>query len=89
MLAALQAVKDGEGVNRAAILHGIPPSMLKDCLSGRVVHGLNPGPNQYLDDNEEKLLADHLIEAAKLGYGKTRKHVKGIVENVAKEKRVF
>ena len=86
MLAALQAVKDGEGVNRAAILHGIPPSTLKDRLSGRVVHGVNPGPNRYLDDNEEKLLAEHLIEAAKLGYGKTRKQVMGIVENVAKEK---
>ena len=68
MLAALQAVKDGEGVNRAAILHGILPSMLKDRLSSRVVHGVNPGPNRYLDDNEEKLLAEHLVEAAKLVY---------------------
>ena len=77
--------KGWRGVNRAAILHGIPPSMLKDLLSGRVVHGVNPGPCRYLDGNEETFLAEHLIEAAKLGYGKTRKQV-GIVENVAKEK---
>ena len=68
MLEALHAVKDGEGVNQAAILHGIPPSTLKDRLSGMVVHGVNPGPNRYLDDNEEKLLAEHLVEAAKLVY---------------------
>ena len=45
MVAALQAVRDGERVNRAAVMHGVPPSM-------------------------EQNLSEHLVEAAKLGYGK-------------------
>ena len=49
-------------------------------------HGTKPGPRPYLNDQEERALADHLIEAAKIGYGKTRKEVKSIVERVAEEK---
>ena len=90
MVAALQAVKDGElGVNRVVATYGIPCTTLKDRLSGRVVHGVNPGPQPYLDPKEEKHLAEYLIEAASLGCGKTRKQVKGIVEAVAKEKGIL
>ena len=80
----MEAVRKGPiSINRAALLHGIPPTTLKDCLSGRVVHGTKPGPVWYLNDEEEHALADHLVEAAKVGYGKTRKRVKSIVEKVA------
>ena len=34
--------------NKAANLFGVPRSMLKDRLSGRVVHGTKPGPKPYL-----------------------------------------
>jgi len=62
MLAAMNAVKHGEmGLNEAAIAHGIPKTTLKDRISGRVTHGINPGPRQYLDKNEEKLLCCHRI----------------------------
>ena len=88
MLAAIEAVKDGTmSINKSALLHGVPPTTLKDLLSGRVKHGTKPGPRPYLNDDEERALADHLIEAAKIGYGKTRKEVKSIVESVAEEKQ--
>ncbi len=90
MLAAIEAVRKGDiSINKAALLHGIPSTTLKDRLSGRVAHGTKPGPRQYLDHEEERALANHLVEAARAGYGKTRKQVKGIVENVAKEKNLL
>ena len=64
----------------------MPPSTLKDRLSGWVIHGIKPGPTPYLDQKEEKKLADYLVLTAKVGFGKTRKQVKGIVATVAKEK---
>ncbi len=90
MLAAMEAVRKGTvSINKAALLHGVPCTTLKDRLSGRVVHGTNPGPRRYLDVEEESALADHLVEVAKVGYGKTRKQVKTIVESVAREKDIL
>ena len=34
--------------NKAARLYGVLPSTLKDRISGRVVHGVKPGPTPYL-----------------------------------------
>ena len=65
MLAAMEAVKDRTmSINKSALLHGVPPTTLKDRLSGRVKHGTKPGPRPYLNDCEERALADHLVEAA-------------------------
>ena len=47
---------------------------------------LNLGQNLA---KEECDLADHLIQSAKIGHGKTRKEVKSIVEKVAREKELF
>ena len=80
MLAAIEAVDNGCGTNQAAKEHGVPKSTLKDRLSGRVVHGTNPSKR------EEDELADYLIQTAKVGYGKTRRQVKCIVEKIADEK---
>jgi hypothetical protein len=88
MVEAMEAVRKGStSINRAAVTFGVPRTTLKD-LSGRVLHGTKPGPQCYLDKKEEALLADHLVEAAQIGYGKTRKEVKSIVVQVAKEKAV-
>lgn len=87
---ALEAVKKGElSINRAAKTYGVPCTTLKDRISGRVVHGTKPGPSRYLNDEEEQTLSDHLVQAAKVGYGRTRKQVLSIVENVARDKDVL
>ena len=81
MLEALKSVqKDGLSGNMAADLHGVPRSTLKDRLSGRVRHGTKPGPKPYLSIQEESELATHLLQAADIGFGKTRRDVKCIVE---------
>ena len=64
----------------------MPPTTLKDRLSGRVQHGTKPGPKRYLTTKEESALADHLVDVAKVGYGKSRRQVMSIAEQVAKEK---
>ena len=73
MLGALKSVQeDGLSGNQAADLHGVPRSTLKDRLSGRVKHGIKPGPQPYLSVKEESELASHLLQAADMGFGKTR-----------------
>ena len=90
MEAAMNTVSTGAAsINKAAFLHGVPPTTLKDRISGRVKHGTRSGPKRYLDKNEEQDLADHLVEAASIGYGKTRREVKMIAEKVTKEKNLL
>ncbi len=85
MDAAIESVLSGSAVsiNRAARDHDIPPTTLKDRLSGRVVDGTKPGPVAYLDTEEEEKLELYLTQANNIGYGKTRREVKAIAENVA------
>ena len=89
MTVAMEAVMKGSKTNRAAKLHGVPCTTLKDRLSGRVRHGSRPGPKPCLDDQEDHALAEHLEQAAEVSYGKTRKQVKAIVDSVAREKQVL
>ena len=72
--------------NKAADLHGVPRSTLKDRLNGRVVHGTNPGPKPYLTRNEEEELSTHLLRASSIGLGKTRRDVLSIVGSYVKNK---
>ena len=39
MLAALEAVRRGFNIKRAALEHGVPRTILYDRHTGRVVHG--------------------------------------------------
>ena len=73
MEAAIQAVKDGTGVNRAADIHGVPKTTLKDRMSGHIAHGSNPGPKPYVTNKEETQLSEYLLEVSEAGYGKTHK----------------
>ena len=87
MVSALDAVLTKQlPANKAAKLYGVPPSTLKDRLSGRVVHGVKPGPRPYLTTKEEKELTDHLV-SAKVGYGKTRRDVMNMVETYVNSQR--
>ena len=54
MSTAIEAVNSGESVLRAAKEHGVPRRTLIDRISGRVVHGTNPGPKSFLSAVEEK-----------------------------------
>ena len=57
-IAAMEAVKTSEsGINRAAVDHGVQKTTLKNRLSGHVKHGKKPGPECYLNEEEEKELA--------------------------------
>ena len=53
MEAAIRAMESGScvSINRAAKEHGIPPTTLKDRLSGRVVDGTKPGRPSYLTEH--------------------------------------
>ena len=86
MLAAISSVQnDGLLGNQAADLHGIPRSTLKDRLSGRVIHGTKSGPKSYLTAEEENELEMHLLQASKMGFGKTRRDIKCIVQEYLQE----
>ena len=89
MVAALGAVKGGETILRAARTYGVPRSTLQDRVNGRVTHGVRPGPKPYLAPAEEKELSLFIVDVAKADYGKTRKEIKAIAENVAKEKGII
>ena len=56
-----RGVKEGSTISQAARAHGIPHSTLYDRISGRVSHGVNPGPKTYLSKHEEKDLSDFLV----------------------------
>lgn len=86
MDAALNAVEAGCGINKAARDHGVPQTTLKDRLSGKAKNLVKPGPKAYLDRDEEDELEEYLVNAARLGYGKTRWQVNALVEKVAKSK---
>ena len=89
MRLAIEAVKGGSTILRAATLHGVPRQTLQDRISGKVVHGINPGPKPYLSPVEEKDLASFLIDSAKVGYGKSRQQVKSIAARGAHDKGVL
>ena len=86
MKAAMKAVAEGESATQAARNHGVPKTTLLDRISGRVIHGVKPGPRPYLSPGEERDLGQFLKDCAKVGYGKTRKDVLGIVQSVADDK---
>ena len=86
MVAALEAVKQGETILRAARTHGVPRTTLQDRVHEKVTHGAKPGPKPYLAPAEEKELSLFIVDVAKAGYGKTRQQIKAIAENVANEK---
>ena len=86
MLDAMKAVQDGSPITTAARVHGVPKTSLFNRVKGRVIHGVKPGPKQYLSTEEETELAEFAIEAASVGCGQTRKQIMTIAENVAKDK---
>ena len=90
MKAAIKSVIDDSlSANRAADLHGVPQSTLKDHLSGCVIHGTKPGPKPYLTVDEEAELSQHLLQASAMGLGKTSRDVKCLVEVCVRKKGIL
>lgn len=91
MQAAMEAVSNGtvRSINLAAKIYNVPPTTLKDRMSGRVLHGTKPGPLPYLSLCEEEELELYLMQSCDIGYGKTRAQIKRIVEKVAYEKNLL
>ena len=81
MTAALNDVLNNHlSGNKTSALHRVPPSTLKEKLSGCVIHGQKPGSKQCLTTQKKKELTDHLALAAKVGYDKTPRDVMDLME---------
>ena len=88
MTGTMKAVADGLlGINKAVDEFGVPRSMLKDRLSGKVVHGTRSGPSPYLSSIEEDELMKFLLTCTDIGLPKTRMEVIDLVRNVVIKKR--
>ena len=62
------------------------PCQKHPCM---VVHGVKPGPKQYLSPEEETEIAHFAIECASAGCGQTQSQIMAIVEKGAKKKGVL
>ena len=87
LVKAMEAVcSEGMRINKAASVFEVPPTTLKDRLSGRVKHGVNPGPTPYLSKVEEAELTSFLIQSSGIGFGKTNREVIKIVKQILGKK---
>jgi len=89
MKSAMDAVKKGGmSTKRAPLQYDVPKTTLQDRISGKVIHGTNPGARLYLNRAEEKELGEFIVTVGKIGFGKTHRQIKNIAEKVATEKEV-
>ena len=65
MIAALEVVKQGTLVLRAALMYEIPKQTLYDRVNGRVKHETLPGSKPYLSTREESELAEFIVAKQK------------------------
>jgi len=72
--------------NKASKEFSVPVTTLKDRISGSVRHERDPGPEPYLNQDEESSLASFLITACKMGHGKTKQDVLRIVKRIVEKK---
>ena len=89
MEGALEDVKRGLRVRRAAMEHNVPKSTLGDHVSGRVKSGALSGPQKYLSDAEEQEFVQFLLCCSAVGYAKTRKHVLALVQRIDESKGIY
>ena len=89
MVRAMKAVEDGSSIPLAAKSHNVPRMTLQDRMMGKVVHGTKPGESPYLNTEEEKELAEFIVENASVGYGKNRAQIMSMAEKVARDKKVL
>ena len=85
----MEAVKKGSSIKRAAEEYAVPRTTLQDRVLGNVEHGKKPGPEPYLNVEEEKDLASFVEVVADIGFGKTKKQIKAMIEKTACDKRLL
>jgi len=66
MCSAIEAVKGGMKVFTTAREYDVPRLALQDRISGKVVHGKNPGPQLNLNKTEENELSKFLVETSRV-----------------------
>ena len=76
MINAMEGVKKGSSIKRASEEYAVPRTTLQDCVLGNVEHGKKPGPEPYLNVEEEKDLASFVELVEDTGFRKTRKQIK-------------
>ena len=60
---------------------------LHDRISGRVMHRKKPGPEPYLNKQEEEDLVNFVeVVVDNIGFGKTKIQIKAMVEKTARDK---
>ena len=74
-------------IRRASLMYGIPRSTLHDHYSGKVKLYAKPGPNPYLNLEEEEELSTFLIRCSRIEYPKTRQPVLGIVQEIVSRRQ--
>ena len=84
MIAAIEAVKNDQGVTAAAKLHNVPKSTLHDRMYSR--RGTKPGSRPYLTAMEESKLTHFLVTTYNAGYGKAWAEVKMVAENTCQSR---
>ena len=82
---ACKAVREGLSVRRAAEEYQIPKSTLQDHISGKVLCGSKSG-QRYLSEQEEEELVTFILEAAKIGFTRTRKDIMSLVQTIVNAK---
>ena len=88
MANAVEAVRRGESVRRAAELYSVPRSTLSDKVLCQVPLKARSGPPSYLSREEEEELTSFLLEMAKIGYAHTRKQVISLVQQIVEGKGI-
>ena len=76
---AVQAVRSGASIRRAAVDYGVPKSTLGDRASGRVLDGAT---SKYLSDKEEQEIQKFILASASIGYPKTRQDILALVQRI-------
>ena len=82
--ATKDVLKGNLSVRRAAVQYDIPSSTLHDRISGKVS---GAGPPHYLDEEEERELVKFLLGCAEVGYPKTVKEVRAMVDKTVAKKQ--
>ena len=83
MLAAVEAVRNGVTIRKAAADFNVPKSTLGDRITGRIEHGDKSGPDPIISAEDERKLAAYLIDVSKQGYRKSKEIILYMATQIA------